>query len=147
MRTRMAILTGIVLLVVACGGDDAATTTSAIISTVPTTTTQPTTTTTSAPTTTTAVATTTTAGQEIDVTVEAGVVVGPGRFTFTVGDPVSIWVLSDVDAEIHVHGYDLFFEATVGVPIEIALTADVPGIFEVELEQTHVPLFALEVTP
>ena len=90
---------------------------------------------------------TTTTGREIDVIVEAGEVTGPGRFTFTVGDPVSIWVLSDVDAEIHVHGYDLLFEATAGVPVEIALTADVPGIWEVELEETHIPLFALEVTP
>ena len=85
--------------------------------------------------------------QTIDVSIESGEVVGPTTFSFTVGDAVSIWVLSDVDAEIHVHGYDLFFEATAGVPIEIALTVDVPGIWEVELEETHVPLFVLEVTP
>ncbi len=146
MRTRMAILTGIVALVVACGGGDAATTTTSTTTTVPTTTTGPTTTTTLATTTSTAAETTTTA-QAIDVTVVAGVVEGPGTVSVAVGDQVSVLVLSDVDAEIHVHGYDVFFEAPAGVPTEVTLTADVPGIFEVELEGTHTPLFALEVTP
>ncbi|MET0566305.1 MAG: hypothetical protein ABW021_07675 [Acidimicrobiia bacterium] len=146
MRLRMTILTAVLLFASACdGGTDATTTTPSTIPTTPTT--VPTTTTTTIAATTSTVGETTTTGQEIDVIVDAGEVSGPGRFTFTVGDPVSIWMLSDVDAEIHVHGYDLFFEAMAGVPIEIALTADVPGIWEVELEETHVPLFVLEVTP
>jgi len=142
----MVILTGVLLLVAACGGGDAATTTSSTSTTIPTTTTEPTTTTTM-PTTTSTVAQTTTTARTIDVTFEGGVVEGPGTVSVAVGDQVSIWVLTDTDAEIHVHGYDLFFEATAGVPTEIALTADVPGIFEVELEETHTPLFELEVTP
>ena len=147
MRLRVTILTAVLMFVSACGGGtDATTTTPSTVSTTPTTVQTTTTTTTIAATTSTHGETTTT-GREIDVIVEAGEVTGPGRFTFTVGDPVSIWVLSDVDAEIHVHGYDLLFEATAGVPVEIALTADVPGIWEVELEETHIPLFALEVTP
>ena len=146
MRTRMAILTGIVVLVVACGGGDASTTTTSTTTTVPTTTTGPTTTTTLA-TTTSTIAETTTTAQAIDVTVVVGAVEGPGTVSVAVGDQVSVWVLSDVDAEIHVHGYDVFFEAPAGVPTEVTLTADVPGIFEVELEETHTPLFALEVTP
>jgi hypothetical protein len=146
MRIKMTILIVVPFLVVACEGGDAATTT-----TPPTV--SSTTTTMATTTTTTIVATTSTLGEttktdpEIDLTVAAGEVSGPDRFTFAVGDPVSVWVLSDVDAEIHVHGYDLFFEASAGVPVEIALTANVPGIWEVELEETHVPLFALEVTP
>jgi hypothetical protein len=146
MRSRTAILTGIVVLVVACGGGDASTTITSTTSTIPTTTTEPTTTTTMA-TTTSTVAETTTSTQAIDVTVVAGAVEGPGTVSVAVGDQVSVWVLSDVDAEIHVHGYDVFFEAPAGVPTEVTLTADVPGIFEVELEETHTPLFALEVTP
>lgn len=147
MRIRMTILGVVLLLITACGGGAPVTTTTTP-STVPsTTTTVATTTTTTTVATSSTLGDTTTTGEEIDVIVDAGEVSGPGRFTFTVGDPVSIWVLSDVDAEIHVHGYDIFFEATAGVPIEIALTADVPGIWEVELEATHVPLFALEVTP
>lgn len=146
MGTRMAILTAILLLVVACGGGDVATTTTSTTITISTTTTEPTTTSTVA-TTTSTVAETTTTAPAIDITIEAGVVSGPGTVSVAVGDQVSMWVLSDVDAEIHVHGYDVIFEAAADVPIEVALTADVPGIFEVELEETHTPLFALEVTP
>lgn len=147
MRTRMAILTGIVLLVVACGGGEAATTTTSTTTTVPTTTTQRTTSTTTVATPTSTVAETTTTAQTIDITVEAGVIAGPSTVSVGVGDRVSVWVLSDVDAEIHVHGYNVFFEGPAGVPTEVTLTADVPGIFEVELEETHTPLFALEVIP
>ena len=146
MRTRTAILTGIVVLVVACGGGDAATTTTSTTTTSPTTTTEPTTTATMA-TTTSTVAETTTTARAIDITVVAGVVEGPSTVSVAVGDQVSIWVLTDVDDEIHVHGYDVFFDAPAGVPTQVTLTADVPGIFEVELEETHTPLFALEVTP
>jgi hypothetical protein len=142
----MAILTGVVALVGACGEGDASTTTTSTATTIPTTTSQPTTTTTMA-TTTSTIAETTTTAQAIDITIVAGVVEGPGRVSVAVGDQVSVWVLSDVDAEIHVHGYDVFFEAAAGVPTQVALIADVPGIFEVELEETHTPLFALEVTP
>jgi len=148
MRIRIAILTGVLLLVVACGAGDAATTTSSTSTTIQnTTTTAPATTTTTMATTTSTVAQTTTTAQMIDVIFEGGVVEGPVTVSVAVGEQVSVWVLTDTDAEIHVHGYDLFFEATAGVPIEIALTADVPGIFEVELEETHTPLFQLEVTP
>ena len=146
MGIGMAILTGIVVLVVACGGGEAATTTTSTTTTISTTTTEPTTTTTVA-TTTSTVAKTTTTARTIDITIEAGVIAGPSTVSVAVGERVSVWVLSDVDAEIHVHGYDVLFEAPSGVPTEVTLTADVPGIFEVELEETHTPLFALEVTP
>ncbi len=138
-------LAGLVLLITACGGDPAATTTTSST----TTTTSPTTTTV-APTTTTEATTTNLAATTtipIDVYYEGGQLVGPGRFTFAVGDEVLVRVLSDVDDEIHVHGYDLLFPVTAGVPVEIALTAEVPGIFEVELESSHTLLFELEVTP
>jgi len=147
MRTRIGWLLAAVLMVAACNGGAGTTTTTSSTSTVPivTSTTQAVTSTTVAPTTTFAVTTTTAAS--VDVTVQTGEVVGPERFSFAVGEQVSVWVLSDTGDEIHVHGYDLYFETQPGIPTEIALTADVPGIFEVELESSHLPLFELEVTP
>ena len=145
MRTRIAVLFGAVLTVIACTTDSESTTTTSTTSTVQsTTTTEPATTT--GPTTTTTLAATTTTTQAIDVYWEGGQVVGPEIFSFSVGDEVSIWVLSDTPEEIHVHGYDVSFEAEAGVPIEVVLIVDVPGIFEVELEATHTLLFELEVT-
>jgi hypothetical protein len=144
MRTTLVTLLGFALILAACGGGEEVATTTTSPST--TTTTQVTTTSTTLPPTATTVAETTTTTRAIDVTFEGGVVTGPGRVMATVGDQVSVWVLSDIDAEIHVHGYDLFFDATAGVPVEVSVTADVPGIFEVEVEGSHTLLFDLEVT-
>jgi hypothetical protein len=144
MRTTLVTLVGFALILAACGGGEEVATTTTSPST--TTTTQVTTTSTTLPPTAPTVAETTTTIRQIDVTFEGGVVTGPGRVTATVGDQVSVWVLSDIDAEIHVHGYDLFFDAAAGVPVEVTVTADVPGIFEVEVEGSHTLLFDLEVT-
>ncbi len=144
MRSTLLILAGVALVVSACGGgDEVATTPSVAVSSTTTTTVTPTTT---LPQTTTTIVATTTTTEQIDVSFEGGVVTGPERISAAIGEQVSVWVLSDVDAEIHVHGYDLFFDATAGVPLEVVLTADVPGIFEVEVEGAHTLLFELEVT-
>lgn len=148
MRSTLLMWAALALVVAACGGgEEVATTTSEAPPS--TTTSEPgTTSTTASPTTTTTVAATTTTTQQIDVRFGNDFVGSPGRISVAVGDQVSVWVLSaDADAEIHVHGYDLFFDATAGVPVEVAFTADVPGIFEVEVEGSHTLLFDLEVTP
>jgi hypothetical protein len=96
---------------------------------------------------TTTLGSTSTTEPEIDVTVADGVVDGPDQFEFNQGDVVSIWVLSDVTDEIHVHGYDMGFDAEADVPIEVTFTATVTGIFEVELESSSTLLFELVVSP
>jgi hypothetical protein len=104
--------------------------------------------------TTTAADTTTTTAVEYDVVVEGGdiegseiSVHGPDVFEQIVGDEVAITVLSSVEDEIHVHGYDVRFDAAPSEVTVVAFTADVMGIFEVELEDSHVSLFLIEVTP
>jgi putative aminopeptidase FrvX len=131
------------MIMVACGNDPATTT---IAETSTTTTTVPETTSTAAATTTSTELTTTTA-LAVDVTVAGGQVEGPDRFEFALGDQVEITVLTDVADEIHVHGYDLRYDAEPGAPVKISFEADASGIFEVELEASHLPLFDLEVTP
>ena len=132
-------------LVVACG-NSTTTSTTAASSTSSTTTTVAETTTTAAAVTTT-VAETTTTVSEIDVTVADGVVDGPDRFEYALGDQVEITVLTDIADEIHVHGYDLRYDVEPGIPTEISFEADAPGIFEVELEASQLPLFEIQVTP
>ncbi len=48
-------------------------------------------------------------------------------------------------ALVHVHGYDVTEDLKAGKRATIDLTADIPGVFEVELEQSHTPLFELTV--
>jgi hypothetical protein len=96
------------------------------------------------------VTTTTTVGRfDVALEGEAGDlrVKGPDVFTVVVDDQVEITVLSPVAGIIHVHGYDHFFEVEPGVATLLTFVADVPGIFEVELEDKHLRLFDLEVTP
>jgi hypothetical protein len=138
----------VALMVAACssgsGGDTTTTTDGATTTTVRS---ASTTQSSSGGSTTTTLGSTSTTGPEVDVTVADGVVDGPDQFEFKQGDVVSIWVISDVSDEIHVHGYDMGFDAEAGVPIEVTFTATVTGIFEVELESSSTLLFELVVSP
>jgi hypothetical protein len=136
----------------ACGGDgDAATTTTtappttaspAVTSTTPATEPPATTsTTTSAAPSTTAVA----AGVSIDVVVTDDGVDAEERYDVPLGEEVTITVTSTFADEVHVHSYDLFAPLEPDVPGRITFVADVPGVFEVELENAGVPLFELVV--
>jgi hypothetical protein len=71
----------------------------------------------------------------------------PGRVEVTQGDRVSIKLESDSAQEVHVHGYDLFVNVLQGGERTIAFPANVPGVFEVELEGSHRLIFELEVSP
>jgi len=83
----------------------------------------------------------------IRVTYRNGAVEGPTEFTASQGDPVTIVVRADVTDEVHLHGYDLHADVTPNEPARIEFTADVPGVFECELEDAGKLLFRLEITP
>jgi heme/copper-type cytochrome/quinol oxidase subunit 2 len=67
------------------------------------------------------------------------------RVTVATGEKVRIRVQSDVADEVHVHGYDLKKDVAPGKPAVIEFTADVPGSFEVELEEARRKLIDLQV--
>ena len=56
-------------------------------------------------------------------------------------------VRSDVEDEVHVHGYNLSADVAPGEPARIAFTADVVGRFEIELESRSLQLVDLRVNP
>ena len=62
-----------------------------------------------------------------------------------VGDEVILIVSSDKPDEVHVHGYDQTDEVGPKERAEIKFTADIPGVFEVELEEAAQLLFELQV--
>ena len=70
---------------------------------------------------------------------------GEDRYDVPLGEEVTITVTSTFADEVHVHSYDLFAELEPDVPGRITFVADVPGVFEVELENAGVPLFELVV--
>lgn len=93
-------------------------------------------------------ATTTTAESDVtEIVVEGGQVVGGVRsMRSAIGLVVRLVVISDRTDHVHVHGYDLFFDVSPGAEAEITFTADVPGIFEIEMEDSHLVLAELEIS-
>jgi hypothetical protein len=74
----------------------------------------------------------------------------PGQeraLTFEEGDTVRFRVRSDVPEEVHVHGYDILRKVTPGKTTTISFKANITGIFEIELEQSHRLLAQLKVVP
>lgn len=155
-RKSLLIAAALSLVIVACSSDDTVSTT---VTAAPTTATESVTSTTvaeqvsttEAPTTTAAPTTTTTAAVpdvfEIDISYLSGTVEGGGRIEIPLGEPVVIRVESDVADEGHLHGYDLFVDLEPGSTGVIEFVADIPGIFELELEGSRVLLADLEVAP
>ena len=85
-------------------------------------------------------------GTTIALTVSGGHVEG-GVQTKEVplGKSVTITVTSDVSDEVHVHGYDKMVDVTAGSSASVMFTADIPGQFEVELENAHLKIVELKV--
>jgi heme/copper-type cytochrome/quinol oxidase subunit 2 len=134
-RTALPAL-AIVVLVAACGSDSP-------------TTAGTTTTVADATSTTVAEATTTTTADAnvIGITVEGGKVSGGVQRTkVRLGEQVTLRVDADVADEVHLHGYDKKIDVAPGYPAELVFTADIPGVFEVELESAGLKLAELEVS-
>ena len=89
--------------------------------------------------------TTTVAGRLVTYAFRGGNVTGNARQSVKRGETVRLVVESDVAEEVHVHGYDKRVPVPAGGSAELSFTADIPGVFEVELEQRHRRLFTLEV--
>ncbi|HEY2763098.1 MAG TPA: hypothetical protein VGJ13_03665 [Pseudonocardiaceae bacterium] len=83
----------------------------------------------------------------ISVTVHGGQVSGDtGRVQVPLGSQVTLTVHSDVADEMHLHGYDKEAEIPAGGSASIGFTADIPGVFEVELHKSDRQLLQLQVS-
>ena len=133
---RVALVVSGVLLtgsVVACGDDDG------------TTLDPPSSTTAAGPTSTTA-APTTSAPRVIVVRVVDGQAEGGVRRQQVArGERVRIAVTADRADQAHLHGYDLDVGLAAGQTAVLELTADVPGVFELETHDTPRTILELEV--
>jgi hypothetical protein len=69
------------------------------------------------------------------------------KLRFKQGDTVEFRVRSDVADEVHVHGYDLMKDVEPGQTITFSFPADIPGIFEIELEGAGRQIAQLRVDP
>lgn len=70
---------------------------------------------------------------------------GARRESVALGDTVTLRVRGNTADEVHVHGYDLYLHLVEGGG-ELTFEADIPGVFEIELEGSHTLLIRLEVS-
>lgn len=147
MRRYTVLLLALASLVAGCSPTVSSTTTTAPSTASTTTSAAVSTTGVPVTSTTTAVVTTSSTLTEIRIAVANGEVSPPSeRVPVPLGNTVRLVVTSDVGDEIHVHGYDLSTDVEAGGTAVVEFVADVPGIFEVELEAAVIPLVELEVS-
>jgi FtsP/CotA-like multicopper oxidase with cupredoxin domain len=65
----------------------------------------------------------------------------------TEGDTVRFRVRSDVDEEVHVHGYNLMKDVSAGKTATMSFKATITGIFEIEFEDSATQIAKLTVEP
>ncbi|MDQ5894765.1 MAG: hypothetical protein QG596_1026 [Actinomycetota bacterium] len=63
------------------------------------------------------------------------------------GEQITFRVESDVDEEIHVHGFDITKEIAAGGTARLSFPADITGIYETELEYSGIPIVELQINP
>jgi hypothetical protein len=141
-RATVAVLAAVAALTLAaCGDDGSPQATGATTTTAPAATS-----TTSGPATTAEPTTTADPTPVIEVRVAGGKPQGGvRRERVQSGETVVLRVIADVADEVHLHGYDKSADVAPGKPAQIRFTADIPGVFEVELEQRRQKLLDLEV--
>jgi heme/copper-type cytochrome/quinol oxidase subunit 2 len=69
------------------------------------------------------------------------------RLTVPKDTRVRIVAIADVTDHIHVHGYDLMADVAPGSPAVVLFTAELPGRFEIELEDRGRQIAQLTVRP
>jgi heme/copper-type cytochrome/quinol oxidase subunit 2 len=69
----------------------------------------------------------------------------PSRVKVPLGSTVELQVTSDVDDELHVHGFDVEKPLEAGITTTVELQADEAGLYEVETHETELELLQLEV--
>jgi heme/copper-type cytochrome/quinol oxidase subunit 2 len=66
---------------------------------------------------------------------------------FTQGERIRFRVRSDVEEEIHVHGYDITRDIPAGRPVTVSFPADLTGIYEIEFHGSGEEIASLKVEP
>ena len=56
-----------------------------------------------------------------------------GRVNVPLGTTVDLVVTGDTAEQVHLHGYDRYLDVAAGGTATLRFTADIPGVFEVEL--------------
>jgi hypothetical protein len=84
--------------------------------------------------------------QTYHLVVADGEVQTPGRIEIDLGSVVQLHIHSDVSDQIHVHGYDILRPIEPGGEVQINFVANLPGVWETEMEDSGLLLIELVVS-
>lgn len=82
-----------------------------------------------------------------DVTVTGAKTMKPDTLPARQNDTITINIKSDTDGEVHLHDYDISFEAKAGQTVSKTFKADKTCTCEIEWESTKTTLGQLVVSP
>jgi hypothetical protein len=82
----------------------------------------------------------------INVTVTGAEGMNPSDWAANQNDTVTVNIKSDMDGELHLHGYNIHFETKAGQTITQTFQADKSGMFPIEWESTSAALGRLVVS-
>lgn len=82
-----------------------------------------------------------------NVTVTGARAMSPSSLSAHKDDTLTINITSDTDGEVHLHGYDIAFDAKAGQVVTRTFKASTTCTCEIEWESTSTPLGALVVSP
>jgi FtsP/CotA-like multicopper oxidase with cupredoxin domain len=83
----------------------------------------------------------------INVTVTGAKSIQPSELSVHQNDTVTINVTSDTAGTVHLHGYNIAFDARAGQVVSHTFMAINSGKFDIEWESTSAPLGHLTVNP
>jgi hypothetical protein len=72
---------------------------------------------------------------------------GIKRLEYDRGDRVRFVIRTDAADEVHVHGFDITKDVPANRSVRFRLTADLEGVFEVELHHAHAAIAELRIGP
>ena len=82
-----------------------------------------------------------------NVTVTGAKTMSPSTLEANRNDTITISIKSDQDGEVHLHEYDIAFEARAGETVSHTFKADKTCTCDIEWEATSQPLGTLVVSP
>ena len=82
-----------------------------------------------------------------NVTITGAKTMSPSNLSAHQNDTVTINVKSDTDGDVHLHGYDIIFNARAGQTVSRTFKADKTGTCDIEWESTSTGLGRLVVSP
>ncbi|TAN34987.1 hypothetical protein EPN29_01345 [bacterium] len=82
-----------------------------------------------------------------DVTVTGARAMSPSHLSAHQNDTITINLKSDIDGEVHLHGYDLHFDTRAGETVSHTFKAGTTCTCDIEWESTGTPLGTLVVSP